>query len=306
MKPISTLLIVAFLLLPPAPAAAQSAESPAPTISGGRVFILRQKTGLPVMDCKRALVECHGDAKAALRWLQEHGAQLQKERADCQTPFGRFGVFASFDPPVGAMVELRCETSPVTQNGEVVQLANDLARQLSLGPGAKTAEELLDQPSPRKAGVTLREQKEDMFNRFREVFKIGRLIRIDGPCAGYSHNSSTVAGVLVEVAGGNPQLARDVCMHIAAMRPEVVSREELDPAEIEKERAKLREAAVAEGRAEKFVDRIVEGRLRKHSFAERVLLEQPFVKGGRATVGEIAADQMMTIKRFVRWEIERK
>lgn len=271
-------------------------------ISAAEVKSLREKTGLPMMDCKQALTECNGDTEAAIRWLRERGAQVLTKRLDRETAFGRFGIFASFEPPLGAMVELKCESRPVTQNEEVIQLANDLACQLATGPGAATAEELLDQPSPSKAGMTLRQQKDDLFNRIREVFNVGRFVRIDGSCGGYSHNATTVAGVLVEVAGGSPDLAKDVCMHIAAMRPLALGREDLDPAEIEKERAILREAALKEGKPESIVDKMVEGRLRNF-FAEKVLLEQQFVKGDKETVGKMAAQHGMTVKRFVHWEL---
>jgi elongation factor Ts len=258
-----------------------------------------------MMDCKQALTECSGDAEAAIRWLRERGAQVLNKRSDRETTFGRFGIFASFDPPIGAMVELKCESRPVTQNEEFIQLANDLARQLATGPGAQTADELLDQPSPSQAGTTLRQQKDDLFNRIREVFNVGRLVRIDGSCGGYSHNATTVAGVLVEAVGGSPELAKDVCMHVAAMRPLALSREEVDPAEIEKERSILREAALKEGKPANIVDKMVEGRLRNF-FAEKALLEQPFVKGDKETVGKMAAQNGMTVKRFVHWEIGQK
>ena len=274
-------------------------------ITAAEVKALREKTGLPMMDCKQALAECQGDAEAAIRWLRERGATVLTKRADRETAFGRFGIFTSFDPPVGAMVELKCESNPVAQNEDVIQLASDLARQLATGPGAQTADELLDQPSPSKPGTTLREQKDDLFNRIREVFNVGRIVRIDGSCGGYSHNASTIAGVLVEVAGGTPEFAKDVCMHIAAMRPLALSRDELDPSEIDRERSILREAAIQEGKPENIIDKMVEGRLRNF-FAEKVLLEQQFVKGDKETVGKLAEQQGMTIKRFVHWEIGQK
>ena len=274
-------------------------------ISAVQVKALREKTGLPMMDCKQALAECNGDAEAAIRWLRERGAQVLNKRADRETAFGRFGIFASFDPPVGAMVELKCESNPVAQNQEVIQLANDLARQLATGPGAQTADELLDQPSPSKPEATLREQKDDLFNRIREVFNVGRMVRIDGPCGGYSHNASTVSGVLVETSGGTPDVAKDVCMHVAAMRPLALGREDLDPAEIERERAILREAALKEGKPANIIEKMVEGRLRNF-FAEKVLLEQQFVKGDKETVDKMAQRNGMTIKRFVHWEIGQK
>lgn len=274
-------------------------------ITAADVKTLREKTGLPLMECKKALAECDGDQGAAVQWLRERGAKVQEKRSDRVTAFGRFGIFASLDPGVGAMVELKCESVPVAQNEEFIQLANDLAQQLATGPGAATADELLGQPSPSKEGMTLAEQKDELFNRIREVFNVGRLIRIDGPCGAYSHNATTVAGVLLETEGGTAEVAKDVCMHVAAMRPAALTTEELDPAEVDTERKILREAALKEGKPENIVDKMVEGRLRNF-YAERVLLEQPFVKGDKESVGKFAQNNGMTIKQFVHWELARE
>ena len=190
----------------------------------------------------------------------------------------------------------------MTQNEEFIQLANDLAQQLATGPGAATVEELLAQPSPSKKGLTLGQQKGDLFNRIREVFNVGRMVRIDGPCGGYSHNAKTVAGVLLAVEGGNDDVAKDISMHVAAMRPTALNVEDLDPAVVAKEREILREAALKEGKPASILDKMVEGRLRNF-YAERVLCEQPFVKDDKLTVGKHAAQHQMTITRFVHWEL---
>ena len=275
-------------------------------ITAAQVKDLRERTGLPMMDCKKALSECDGDQQRAIQWLRERGAQVLSKRMDRETSFGRFGIYASFDPPVGAMVELKCESAPVTQNEEFVQLANDLAQQLATGPGAATGDELLSQPSPSKPGMTLGEQKDELFNRIREVFNVGRFERIEGACGSYSHNAATVAGVLLQVEGGTPELAKDVCMHIAAMRPTALTVDDLDAEEIQRERAILREAALQEGKPESIVDKMVDGRLRNF-YAERVLLEQQYVKGeGKDTVGKFAESHGMKIKRFVHWEFAKQ
>ncbi|MBC8874103.1 MAG: translation elongation factor Ts [Planctomycetes bacterium] len=271
-------------------------------ITAADVKALRETTGLPLMDCKKALTECDGDQEAAVQLMRERGAKVMEKRAGRETAFGRFGIFANFDPGVGAMVELKCESASVSQNEEFIQLANDLAQQLATGSSATTVDELLGQPSSSKEGMTLGEQKDELFNRIREVLNVGRMVRIDQPCGAYSHNATTVAGVLLEVEGGNPEIAKDVCMHVAAMRPAGLSTEDLDPADVDKERAILREAALKEGKPENIVDKMVEGRLRNY-YAERVLLEQPFVKGDKESVGKFAKNNGMTIKQFVHWEL---
>ena len=271
-------------------------------ISAAAVRAFREKTGLPLMDCKRALAEANGDEEKAIEMLRKAGEKLEAKRADRATEFGRFGVYYGLDKNVGAMVELKCESAPVTQNEEFIQLANDLAQQLATGPGAATVDELLAQPSPSKKGITLAQQKGDLFNRIREVFNVGRMVRIDESCGGYSHNAKTVAGVLLAVEGGSDDVAKDISMHIAAMRPKALNVEDLEPAVVAKEKEILREAALNEGKPESIVDKMVEGRLRSF-YADRVLCEQPFVKDDKLTVGKYAAQNKMKIKRFVHWEL---
>ncbi|MGE0757897.1 MAG: translation elongation factor Ts [Pirellulaceae bacterium] len=262
----------------------------------------RQETGLPLMDCKKALTECNGDKEAAVRWLRERGLKVMGGRSDRDTSFGRFGIYAGLDKPMGGIVELKCESDPVAKNGEFVQLANDLAQQLATGPGAATAEELLDQPSPSQKGKKLRDQRDELMNRIREVFNVGRIQRFSGTCGGYSHNSGTISGVLLLVKGGTDEAAKDVCMHIAAMRPSCLRTDQLPASEVENERSILREAALKEGKPANIVDKMVEGRLRNF-YAEKVLLEQPFVKDDSMSVGKYAQQHKMDIQDFVHWEL---
>jgi elongation factor Ts len=271
-------------------------------ITAALVRQLREETTLPMMDCKQALMESGGDKEKAKDILRKKGLKIQEGRGGRETAFGRFGIYAGLDKKTGAIVELKCESAPVAGSADFIQLANDLAKQLATGPGAKTADELLGQPSPSHPGKTLRDVKDDMFNRIREVFNVGRLARIDGTCGGYSHNATTVSGVLVQVEGGTDEAAKDVSMHIAAMRPLGVNKEEIDPAVVAKEREILRDAALAEGKPANIVDKMVEGRL-KNFYAEKVLLEQPFVKENSLSVGKYAESKGMKVKKFIHWEL---
>ena len=139
-------------------------------------------------------------------------------------------------------------------------------------------------------------------HRIREVFNVGRMERLEGATGGYSHNSGTVSGVLLAVKGGTDAIAKDVCMHVAAMRPAALTVAELNPDNVSKEREILREAALKEGKPVNIVDKMVEGRLRNF-YAEKVLLEQPFVKEPSKTVGQHAKEGGMQISRFVHWEL---
>lgn len=265
-------------------------------ISASVVKAFRERTGLPMMECKQALVEAGGDEEKAVEILRKRGEKLGDKRADRETAYGRFGIYAGTDKSTGAMVELKCESPPVTQNEEFIQLSNDLATALAKTP-ANTAEELLALPSPSKPGMTLNDQLSELFNRIREKFVVGRMVRFDGTCGGYAHNSGTVAGVLLAITGGNDAAAKDVAMHVAAMRPAALSASELDPALIEKEREFLKEMALKEGKPANIVDKMVEGRL-KQFFAERVLLEQPFVKDDKQSVGQFAKSHGMEVRQF--------
>ena len=269
-------------------------------VTAAAVNTLRKNTGLPMMDCKQALAAVEGDMEAAIKWLRERGKQILGGRGDRDTAFGRFGLYTS--PTVGAMVELKCESAPVAGSEEFIQLANDLAKQLATGPGATTADELLDQKSPSKPTITLREVKEDMFNRIREVFNVGRFVRLNGATGGYCHNAGTISGVLLQSEGVHDVAAKDISMHVAAMRPAALNVEDLDAAIVDNERNILREQALQEGKPAAIVDKMVEGRLRNF-YAERVLTKQPFVKDDKQSVGDYAAAHGLKLVKFVHWEL---
>jgi elongation factor Ts len=268
-------------------------------ITAAAVKKFRNLTGLPMMDCKRALQEADGDTDKAVELLRKAGAKTMEKRAGRATSSGRIDIHTN--AAAAAIVDLRCESAPVATNQEFVQLAGDLARQLATGPGADTPEQLLTQPSPSDPSRTLQQQFDDLNHRIREVFKLARIARIDGPCGGYVHHNGAV-GVLLQIEGGDAELAKDICMHIAAMRPGVLAKEDLDPAVVDKERDILSEAARKEGKPEKIIDKMVEGRLRNF-YAEQCLLEQPFVKDDKQTVGKVAQAAGMKIVGFTHWEL---
>ncbi len=271
-----------------------------PEISATAVKALRDETGLPMMECKKALHESGGDPEAAKEWLRTHGKAKMGGRTDRATGCGRVAVYADVGG-VGAMVELQCESAPVAGNEEFIQLADDLVKQLATGPGAGTAQDLLAQESPSRPGTTLQAQFDDLTNRIREVFKVPRVLRVDGPCGGYAHHTGS-PGVLLHVAGGTADLAKEICMHIAAMRPKVVSKEDLDPATVQKERDIQSEIARGEGKPENIIAKMIEGRM-KNFYAENCLLEQPYVKDDKHTVGQVAKAGGMKILAFHRWEL---
>jgi elongation factor Ts len=275
-----------------------------PEITAAAVKALRDQTGLPMMDCKKALAEADGDADKAVDLLRKAGKKTMEKRSGRETSTGRIFVYASLDPGAGAIVEVRCESAPVAKSEAFTELGNALAEQLATGPGASTVDELLTQPSPAQPSRTLREQFDDVTNRIREVFRVQRLVRVEGPCGGYAHHDGST-GVLLEVQGGSAELAKDISMHVAAMRPKVVAPADLDPAAVEKEREILAQRARNDGKPETIVPKIVEGGL-KDFRAQNCLAEQVHAnkeKYNGQTVGKLAESAGMKIVRFVHWEL---
>ncbi len=269
-------------------------------ITAAMVKQLRDDTQLPMMECKKALKDANGDMEVAKQTLRESGKKFMGKRQDRSTDEGRIGIYASVADGVGAIIELQCESAPVAKNEEFMQLASDLARQLATGPGATTAEELWAQPSPSKSGTTLETQRDEIQNKIREVFRLSRLERIDAPCGGFVHMAKI--GVLLEVEGGNDELAKEISLHIAAMNPAATTTADLDPAAVEQERELQKERARKEGKPENIIEKMIEGRMRNY-YAENVLEEQAFVKDEKQTVGKVAAAGGMKLKRFLRWQL---
>lgn len=274
-------------------------------ISASQVKAFRDKTGLPMMDCKRALVEANGDEEKALEILRKAGAKTMSGRTDRETESGRIAIFTDTKRQVSAMVELLCESAPVSNTEEFILLVNGLAEQLATGPGAKTPEELLAQPFPGKPNVTLKQFYDDLVNKIREVFRLTRIIRIEGPCGAYVHHNAAV-GVLLPIEGTNIDLGKDISMHVASMRPQALSEKDLDPVVIEKERQIVVEQVKTQNanKPDKIIEKIVDGKM-KSFFAERTLLGQQFVKDSTKTVAQVCDEGKIKIKEMIHWILGR-
>jgi elongation factor Ts len=277
-----------------------------PEITAAAVMALREKTGLPMMECKKALAECGGNTDEAVEWLRRQGIKTQSMRADRETSCGRLAVYTDPAKGVGAIIELKCESPPVAGSPDFKALCEDVAKTLALGPGAASPEELMAQKSQAHPDKTLGELKDDLFNRMREVFELARIKRIDAPCGGYAHHDGTKAA-LIEISGNAAapaavEAAKDIAMHVVAMAPKAIRKEELDPAVVEKEREILTEAARKEGKPDNIIAKMIEGRLRNF-YATCVLLEQPFVKDEKQTVGKLAKDAGIDVVAVDNWRL---
>lgn len=268
-------------------------------ITAAAVKALREKTDLPMMDCKKALVEAGGDEAKAIEILREQFQKVMVKRADNETAEGRIFTKVADDGSQAAAVLMLCESAPVAGSEGLAALGNAAVEQLLTGPGAESGEELLEQDNPQ--GGTLKELYEETINKIREKIVVGKTARVAGPVGVYVHHDGKTA-VLFQAEGTakDPSVLRDVAMHIAAMRPAVATVEELDPAAVQAERDRLTEEAKASGKPDNIIEKIVEGRMKVYYRDEAgVLTEQPFAKDDSKSVSQVLAENGLTAKGFV-------
>jgi elongation factor Ts len=271
-------------------------------ISAAAVMKLRNRTGAPMMDCKAALTEASGDEEKAVEILRKKSASIQAKKADRETAEGRIGVFIDPVKKVSSIVEMRCESAPVVKSDQFIALTQQVAKQIALKNPANIAE-LLEQSFVDDPKKKVTEVIAEVIGLIRESMKPARMTRLEGLTGSYIHHDGSV-GVLIQVEGtkADPQLLRDICMHITAKNPAAAKREDVTAAFIEKEKEIAREQAAATGKPAKIVDMIIEGKM-KTWFADNVLLEQPFVKDDTKTVGELLKSAGLSLVRYVRYKV---
>ena len=277
------------------------------TISAAAVKTLRDRTNQPMMDCKAALTEAGGDMDKAVEILRKRGKDVANKKGTRETAEGRVAAYIDDTQTMGALVEMRCESPPVVKSDAFVQLANDLARQVAL-KGAENVEGLLAQPLAGDPGHTVEDRIKDTIGLIRENMKPARFTRLTGGLLGsYTHHDGSV-GVLLQVEGqkADPQLLRDVCMHITAKNPVAARREDLAADVVEKEteiaKAQLAADPKNKNKPANIQAMILEGKL-KTWFAENVLVEQPFVKDDSKTVGDLLKGAGLKLVKFVRYRV---
>ncbi|MEW4527562.1 MAG: translation elongation factor Ts [Maioricimonas sp. JB045] len=271
-------------------------------ITAAAVKALRERTGLPMMQCKKALQEAGGDADKAVEVLKSQVGKLLEKRGENATEEGRIFVALKEDGSEGAMVEIQCESAPVAGGEDFKALGEAMVSQLLNGPGATSVEELLSQPAPGGSG-TLQELFEDTINKIREKFVVARVVRMEGPVGSYTHHDGKTA-VLFQAEGdaGDGEVLRDVAMHIAAMKPVVTNVEDLDPETVKAERERLVEEAKATGKPDNIIEKIVDGRMKVFYRDDAgVLVEQPFAKEESKSVSQILAEKGLKAKGFTLW-----
>lgn len=267
-------------------------------IPATQVKALRDKTGISMGDCKKALLEAEGDDAKALEVLQTKFAGQMEKRADKEAANGRIGAYT--DGKVGALVELRCETDFVATNDQFKSAADAIA-QIVGHTGTTEPEQILQTKGP--DGRTGQDIITNAYAMLKENIKIARAARIDKGIASYVHHNGLV-GTIVAADTEGDGLAKQICMHTAAQQTlDGLTREDVDAAEAEKARERMKEQAA--GKPESIVEKIVTGKMNKW-FAERVLLEQPFALDDKKTVGQVAKDGGVTLSGYLKFVLGAK
>jgi elongation factor Ts len=266
-----------------------------PEISASRVMELRQRTGLGMMECKKALTEAAGDLGKAEELLRIRSGAKASKAASRVAAEGVVGIAVAPDARTAAMVEVNCETDFVAKNDEFRAFANEIA-QIVVREQPADVDALAGRTLA--SGDTVEARRVSMVQKIGENITLRRFVRLaaEGRVASYVHG--TRIGVLVDYTGGNEALGKDLAMHIAATKPIAVSREQVPAGVVEKERSIAAARAAESGKPANIVEKMVEGAVAKF-LAEVTLLPQPFVKNDKETVGKLVQAQGARVNGFV-------
>ena len=269
-------------------------------ITASLVKELREKTGAGMMDCKKVLTETDGDLEKAAELLRERGIAKAAKKSGRVAAEGMVEAYISEDGKVGAVVEVNSETDFVAKNEEFRTFVMDVAKQVVTNNPA-TVEELLAQPSLTVEGKTVNEVLIDKIATIGENMSIRRFARFettDGLVEKYIHGDGKIA-VLVNMTNASKELAKDICMQVAAAKPEFVNREAVPAERVEKEKEILKAQTMNEGKPEAIAEKIVMGRINKF-YEEICLVDQAFVKDPSMKVSQVLKDA--SVVEFARFE----
>ena len=269
-------------------------------VTAALVKELREKTGAGMMDCKKVLTETNGDLEKASELLRERGIAKAAKKSGRVASEGMVEAYISEDGKIGAIVEVNSETDFVAKNEEFRTFVMDVAKQVAKNNPA-TVEDLLAEASISVEGKTVQEVLVDKIATIGENMTIRRIARFEtttGLIEKYIHGDGKIA-VLVNMENGNKELAKDVCMQIAAARPEYINRENVPAERLEKEKEILKAQTMNEGKPEAIAEKIVMGRINKF-YEEICLVDQAFVKDPNMKVSQILKDT--SVVEFARFE----
>jgi elongation factor Ts len=264
----------------------------APAISASLVKELRDQTGAGMMECKRALEEAGGDIEAARVLLRERGLASARKRAGRETTEGLVGYRIS--EKHGTMVAVGCETEPVSNNEEFLAFAVKVLEAVEReGPAAVEQLDVERQELAAKLGENV------------VVTGAARFEAVDGAVIdGYSHPPANKLGVLLQVRGGSNEFAHKLALHIAASpATRWIGREDVPEELVTAEREIYANSDEVQSKPEQAREKIVEGMLNKRFFADKVLVDQPWIRDDSKTIGQLVQDAGAEVLEFERFSV---
>ena len=270
-------------------------------ITASLVKELREKTGAGMMDCKKVLTETDGDMEKAMELLRERGISKAAKKSGRIASEGLVAAYISEDKKVGAIVEVNAETDFVAKNEEFIAFVDNVAKQV-VEKNPKDVEELLAQDAIFEAGKTVNEVLVGKIATIGENMSIRRFVRFESNnlVGKYIHGNGKIA-VLVNMAKGDEEIAKDICMQIAAAKPEYLNEAEVPADRVEKEKEILKAQTMNEGKPEAIAEKIVQGRIGKF-FSEICLVDQAFVKNPDMKVSQLLKEKDAEVVEFAKFE----
>ena len=260
---------------------------------------LRAKTGAGIMDCKKALSETNGDINAAIDYLREKGIAKAAKKESRIAAEGLANVYINGNKAV--ILEVNSETDFVSKNEEFTSMLDTIGNTI-LNSNAKTVEEALELPCEEGTIKDLIIAKTAKIGEKLSLRRIEVVEKTDDETFGsYLHMGGKIA-VLTVLTGANEEVAKDVAMQAAAMKPEFVREDEIPTDRVEKERAIFKEQAMNEGKPAEIAEKMVEGRLKKF-FKEICLVSQSFIKNGDIDVATYVKNNGGEVKSMIRYEV---
>jgi len=264
-------------------------------IAASMVMDLRQRTGLGMMECKKALTEAAGDLAKAEELLRIRSGAKASKAAGRIAAEGVIGLHVAPDAKTAAMVEVNCETDFVARNDDFRAFAAEVAQIIARDNPPDLA---ALGARPLSSGETIETRRAALVQKIGENMSIRRFARKNaaGRLASYVHGNRI--GVLIDLTGGQDTLGKDLAMHVAASKPMAVRKDQVPPEVVAKERTIAAARAADSGKPANIVEKMVEGAVGKF-LAEVALLAQPFVKGdGKQTVEQLVQAQGAVVNDF--------
>lgn len=262
-------------------------------ISASMVKELRERTGLGLLECKKALAETGGDVELAIENLRKASGLKAAKKADRTAADGVVAIKVAEDNSRAVILEVNSETDFVARDASFLEFVDSVLSKAFTDQQADVAALMAGE---------LETAREALVQKIGENISVRRISVVEGGVVdGYVHSNNRIA-VVTQLEGGTPDLARDVSMHVAAVNPQVVKPEDMPAELVEKEQDIIKAQPDMAGKPAEIVEKMMQGRINKY-LKENSLLEQPFVKNPELSVGKLAQDAGASVSGFVRFEV---